>query len=272
MHGQIVIGPPGSGKSTFCKAMKNHFTANGRKVVTINLDPANEDNECDIDVRELIELGEVTERLGLGPNGGLIFCIEYFADNLSWLKDSIDDLDDSHYLLFDCPGQVELYIHNEAMQKVVHTITEDWGIRLAAVNLIDSMQCHEPSKYISALAMSLSTMLQLELPHINVLSKIDLLERTSDQLPYKIDYFTEVMDLEFLTSTLAEDPFTARFGSLTAAIAGLVEDFGLVQFHPLNVNDTKVVANVARVIDRANGYMFGPSEYNEPEFRTPEEK
>ena len=48
--------------------------------------------------------------------------------------------------------------------------------RLTAVHLIDAHLCSDPGKYISALLLSLSTMLHLELPHINVLSKIDLIE------------------------------------------------------------------------------------------------
>lgn len=46
-----------------------------------------------------------------------------------------------------------------------------------AVNLVDSHYCADASKYIAALLMSLSMMLQLELPAINVFSKIDLIEQ-----------------------------------------------------------------------------------------------
>lgn len=47
--------------------------------------------------------------------------------------------------------------------------------QLTAVHLVDAHLCSDPGKYISALLLSLSTMLHLELPHINVLSKIDLI-------------------------------------------------------------------------------------------------
>jgi GPN-loop GTPase len=39
--------------------------------------------------------------------------------------------------------------------------------------------------------LSLSTMLQLELPHVNVLTKIDLLKRYGE-LKFNLDYYTEV--------------------------------------------------------------------------------
>jgi hypothetical protein len=49
-------------------------------------------------------------------------------------------------------------------------------MQLTAVHLVDAHLCCDPGKYVSALLLSLSTMLHLELPHINVLSKIDLIE------------------------------------------------------------------------------------------------
>lgn len=41
--------------------------------------------------------------------------------------------------------------------------------------MTDSSHIVEPAKYISILILSLRTMLQLEMPHINVLTKMDIL-------------------------------------------------------------------------------------------------
>lgn len=49
-------------------------------------------------------------------------------------------------------------------------------MQLTAVHLVDAHLCSDSGKYVSALLLSLSTMLHMELPHINVLSKIDLIE------------------------------------------------------------------------------------------------
>lgn len=40
--GQLVIGPPGSGKTTYCFAMKEYYEYFDRKCCIINLDPAND--------------------------------------------------------------------------------------------------------------------------------------------------------------------------------------------------------------------------------------
>jgi hypothetical protein len=41
----------------------------------------------------------------LGPNGGLVYCMEYLLENVDWLEQKIHQLN-SNYLLIDCPGQV----------------------------------------------------------------------------------------------------------------------------------------------------------------------
>jgi hypothetical protein len=43
--------------------------------------------------------------LSLGPNGGLVYCMEYLEKNLDWLRQKLQPLKD-RYLLFDFPGQV----------------------------------------------------------------------------------------------------------------------------------------------------------------------
>lgn len=44
-----------------------------------------------------------------------------------------------------------------------------------AVHLSDASYLTDPSKYVSVLLLSLRTMLQLEMPHVNVLSKMDII-------------------------------------------------------------------------------------------------
>ncbi len=39
---QVVIGPPGCGKTTYCLALRARLCAAGRRTALVNLDPANE--------------------------------------------------------------------------------------------------------------------------------------------------------------------------------------------------------------------------------------
>lgn len=70
--GQLVIGPAGSGKTTYCNGMQQYLTLTGRKTAVVNLDPANDALPYDsvVDISELVALAEVQDSLKLGPNGG----------------------------------------------------------------------------------------------------------------------------------------------------------------------------------------------------------
>lgn len=117
--GQLVTGPPGSGKSTYCNGMQQYLTALGRKVAIINLDPANDKlpYDCAVDLIDLVSLEQVMKDLKLGPNGGmpdyssysettsiealdfttadqtfsagLVYCMEHLVQNLDWLQTSL---------------------------------------------------------------------------------------------------------------------------------------------------------------------------------------
>ena len=89
---QFVMGPAGVGKSSYCKTMQEHAAASGKTLRVANLDPAAEQfgYHCDFDVRDLINLEDVMEEFGLGPNGGLVYCMEYLLHNIDWLKEELD--------------------------------------------------------------------------------------------------------------------------------------------------------------------------------------
>lgn len=99
-------------------------------------------------------------------------------------------------------------------------------------------------------------MLQLELPHINVLSKIDLISQYGD-LDFNLDFYTEVQDLSYLENSLSKS-VPSRFAALNMAMISLVEDFSLVGFETLAVEDRNSMLNLTRVVDRATGYVFVP--------------
>ncbi|NWT20615.1 GPN2 GTPase, partial [Vireo altiloquus] len=256
---QVVIGPPGSGKSTYCRAMRDFLGRLGRSVAVVNLDPANEalPYPCALDIAELVTLPDVMAALALGPNGGLLYCMEYLEANGDWLRERLQALR-GHYILFDCPGQVELYTHHESLKNVFGQLAK-WNFRLAAVHLVDSHYCTDPGKFISVLCTSLATMLHVELPHVNILSKMDLIEQYG-KLAFNLDYYTEVLDLSYLVDHLASDPFFRNFRRLNEKLVEVIEDYSLVSFVPLNVQDPQSLRRVLQAVDKANGFSFGERE------------
>ena len=105
-------------------------------------------------------------------------------------------------------------------------------------------------------------MLQMDLPHVNVLTKIDKIS-SYDPLPFNLDFYTEVQDLSYLFPTLEEESTALRndkWRGLNDAVAKLIEDFALVRFEVLAVENKKSMMHLLRVIDRAGGYVFGGAE------------
>ncbi|BFZ58238.1 hypothetical protein PYCC9005_005300 [Savitreella phatthalungensis] len=261
--GQLVIGPPGSGKSTYCHGAQQFLGAIGRSCALVNLDPANDGYNYDaaIDVRELTRLQEVMEKHGLGPNGGIVHCLELLDHNFDFLKSGIADTGEE-YFIFDCPGQVELFTHHASLRQIVGKLEKQLGFRLVVVHLVDASNCLDPAQYVSALMLSLRAMLQMDLPHINVLSKIDLLASLSSGkgLDFHLDFYTEVQELDYLRPLLQRNRATAKYQKLNEAICDLIQDFSLVQFETLAVQDKRSMARLLQLIDKAGGYAFGSAE------------
>ena len=146
--------------------MRQFLSALGRKVAVINLDPANDSLPCAVeaDIRELVSLEGAAVSCELGPNGALVYCVEYLEANLDWLHEVLERLHD-HYVLLDMPGQVELYTHHSGVRNVVQALGKR-NHRLTAVHLVDAHHCSDPAKFISVLLVTLSTMVQLEMPQV----------------------------------------------------------------------------------------------------------
>lgn len=255
-YAQLVIGPAGSGKSSFCTAIYEHCVAERRTVHCVNLDPAAESfaYPVSIDIRDLISIDDVAEELKLGPNGALIFCMEYLLENISWLEEQVGAFNDD-YLLIDCPGQVELYTHIPVMRGLVRWLGK-WQYNMCCAFLLDAVFVSDASKFASGMLGALSAMLQLELPHINVLSKVDLLDaRQQADLDALCD-----PDLAALESKMQREGrhHGDKHKLLTAEIAQLLGAFNMVSFLPYSKHDRASVECILGHIDHA--VQFGEDE------------
>lgn len=156
-------------------------------------------------------------------------------------------------------GQVELYTHHQSMRNIFEKL-DKLGYHLCTVHLVDSHYCSEPHKFISTLLLSLNTMLQMGLPHVNVLSKADLLKQHESKLLFNLDFYTEVLDLKFLLDALDNTPGMSKYKKLNEAIVSMVEDYSLVSFQPLDVNRTESLVRLYKIVDKANGFAFSAKE------------
>ncbi|KAF5322421.1 hypothetical protein D9619_000423 [Psilocybe cf. subviscida] len=172
----LVTGPAGAGKSTFTSSFLNHLRDSKRTAHLVNLDPAASSTSFEvepvIDIKNLISLEDVMTELEYGPNGGLVYCFEYLLQNMDWLEEELGGYDDD-YLIFDCPGQIELYTHHPFLPTLVQNL-QRMNIRVCATYLIESQFMEDRYKFFSGVLSAMSAMVNLEIPWINVMSKMDL--------------------------------------------------------------------------------------------------
>lgn len=245
---QMVMGPAGVGKSTYCKTLQAHCAASGRMMHVANLDPAAEHFEykCAFDIRDLINLEDVMEEFGYGPNGGLVYCMEFLLQNSDWLKEELDNLGDDDYVILDCPGQVELYSHLPIMHNMTNELAM-WGYRCVSVYLIDAIFVLEPTKFISGCLLSLSTMVQLETPHINVITKCDLADKETVE---------KVLDSEgaWVIQSMDQQNTNPKLRRLTEAMSSVIDDYMMVSFVCLDPTDEDSIDEVLARTDHAIQY------------------
>ncbi|KAG5330713.1 GPN3 GTPase, partial [Acromyrmex charruanus] len=265
-YAQLVMGPAGSGKSTYCSVMQRHAVDSRKTVDIVNLDPAAEyfNYEPLADIRNLIQLDDTMEddEFNFGPNGGLVFCMEYLVENSSWLEEKLGDVDDD-YIIFDCPGQIELYTHMTVIRELI-TILQKLNFRICGVFLIDVQFMIDASKFISGTLAALSVMINLEIPHISILSKMDLISKSTRK---KLDSYFDPDPYSLLDAE--EDPWNEKYRSLTESIGKVIADYSLVRFLPLNIKNEESIADIKLTID--NTIQYGEDEdvrvrdFDEPE-------
>jgi len=76
------------------------------------------------------------------------------------------------------------------------------------------------------------------------------------KIDYNLDYYTDVQDLSFLQRVLDKDKVTSKYKKLNAALSEVIEDFGLVSFTTLNIEDKESVMKLLKIVDKSKWVHF----------------
>lgn len=164
------------------------------------------------------------------------------------------------------PGQIELYTHIPVVPTLVQHLTRSGAlhVKLCAAYLVESTFVMDRAKFFAGTLSAMSAMLMMELPHVNILSKMDLVKRTVPRKDLKRFIDADVTLLED-DGTGADgerreggDPASQdsvmageSFKKLNKAVARLIDDFSMVKFLRLNVQDEDSVGAILSYIDDA---------------------
>jgi len=166
----IVVGPAGSGKSTFVKSFLN-FLRKDYDAKAVNLDPASDPiYETHANVREFVKTEDVMKKFNLGINGALIKSMDLalnYVDKLILKGD---------YVLYDTPGQMELFLYLKPGTEIARRIAEsDWTVGLF---IVDSEVASTPENFVSILAQNAVISLRIGVPTITIFNKSDMTDIT----------------------------------------------------------------------------------------------
>lgn len=65
---------------------------------------------------------------------------------------------------------------------------------------------------------------------------------------FGLDFYTEVLNLDYLLQRMNEDEFSKKYRKLSAALAGLIENYSLVWFATLNIQVRLVKAFISNMM------------------------
>lgn len=169
----FIIGTAGSGKSLLTASFNEWLKIGKQNVATVNLDPGalTLPYVPDIDVRDYINVDQLMEKYGLGPNGALVMAADLIAEEAERLGREIESFKPD-VVIVDTPGQMELFAFRASGPYIASELTKETK---AIVYLFDSVFSLNPLNYVSNMFLSAAVYNRFFVPQVHVLSKCDLL-------------------------------------------------------------------------------------------------
>jgi hypothetical protein len=171
----FIIGTAGSGKSMLTAALSKWLEISKQNIALVNLDPGalTLPYSPDIDVRDYVNVEDLMEKYGLGPNGALIMAADLIADEIEQISKEIEE-QKADIVLVDTSGQMELFAFRASGPYIASELTKETK---ALVYLFDAVFSVNPLNYVSNLFLSTAVYNRFFLPQVHLLSKCDLLPK-----------------------------------------------------------------------------------------------
>jgi len=187
----FIVGTAGSGKSLLASKIFEYYTRNGAFVGMLNLDPGVENlpYTCDVDVRDYVDIVSIMRQYDLGPNGSMIMANDLIASKIDELQGAVDNVNPD-YLIVDTPGQIELFAYRASGPFFVQNLNAEQKV---VMFLHDGSLITTPINFVSIALLATSVKLRLNLPQVNVITKIDLIE---DKIKDVLKWSTNMASLQ----------------------------------------------------------------------------
>lgn len=220
----FIIGTAGSGKSTLTGSFADWLKERGAESSTVNLDCGAEFLPYipDFDVREYLRLEDIMADYNLGPNGAQLLASDLLAASADFLFEGMRDVE-TEYTVVDTPGQLELFILREAGPLYIKNIAKGESM---IIFLLDPNLSKNPNEFVSLMFLSSMVRYRTLVPSINVLNKIDLLEK--DEME-RIDSYVSA---DFLEKEIEK---SRKYSFFSLSIYKVLKEIGIIdKFIPVS--------------------------------------
>ena len=220
MKAIYITGTAGSGKSLLASNLLQWYIDHDNFPITLNLDPAVSELPYlpDVDIRDHIDINNIIETYGLGPNGAIIMAHDLISTKIQDIQLEVDELNPD-YILIDTPGQIELFAYRSSGNYFISNFQADSKV---TIFIMDGVLVSSPINFVSLSLLSTSINLRLKTSQINVLSKRDLI----------IDNLENILDWSHSDTTLLEaldKENNQEFSLLSKDVVKIISQNGLNQ-------------------------------------------
>lgn len=156
------------------------YREKSQDAITVNLDPGvlSLPYDPDVDIRNSIDFQQIMIDYSLGPNGALIFANDLIASKLATIQEEMESTN-ADFAIVDTPGQIELFAFRDSGPYIARGLQ---GESKALLFLMDAVVASTPASFLSLLLLSISVQLRMEMPQLNVLSKVDLAKESAREI------------------------------------------------------------------------------------------
>ena len=135
---------------------------------------------------------------------------------------------------------MELYSNHDAIKTIIQRLGAENNFRFVAVHLVDVSYLYDRYRFLSAMTLCLTSLIGMEIPFINFITKVDLLKTMGRPDMNLMFYNGTTSGLKFLffdeydkaseakqaeRSTQIKPNFSNRFAALTTALCELLENY-----------------------------------------------